>query len=438
MSIRRRLLIWLFSALLLVSAPAALMTYFGAREEVDELFDKEMQQLALSLQNRILSNVTRTPAVKKFQDTHDVDLISQAWNSKGDLIYRSHPYPPLPYAGNPGMNTLFWRGENWRVLNLKSSNTLIQVAQLLSERRQTANEITLHLLAPFTAFIPVLALLIWIGVGRGLRPLQKIAGEVERRTPSALQPLPEDNLPREIRPLVLALNDLLGRLDDALAAQRQFIADAAHELRTPLAALSLQAQLAERARDPKGKYAALQTLRQGIARATHLVGQLMTLARIDPENAFRPFKPIRLDELARETIADYAPLAGAKNIDLGLLTTETVHVLGNPEELRTLISSLIDNAIRYTPRNGQVDINVRPEAGAVWLEIIDTGPGIPADERSRVFDRFYRGCESGHTGSGLGLAIVKRIADRHGAEIQLDSGKAGRGLRIGVQFKGIA
>lgn len=224
-----------------------------------------------------------------------------------------------------------------------------------------------------------------------------------------------------------ALNGLLHRLDDALAAQRQFTADAAHELRSPLTALSLQAQVVERAIDPVKRATALTTLRHGIARATHLVEQLLILARLDPEAVRQLLVPLRLDELARAVVGDFVPLAAEKGIDLGVTVAEPMLVSGDAETLRILL----DNAIRYMPAGGRVDVSVRAENDAVRLDVADTGPGIPPAEHARVFDCFYRGLGNAEPGSGLGLAIVRRIADcqRPGgsAVLRTDRGSTVRG-----------
>ena len=266
------------------------------------------------------------------------------------------------------------------------------------------------------------------------------------RAPGVLEPLPEAGLPAEVQPLVHALNGLLGRLDRALGAQRAFIADAAHELRTPLAAVHLQAQIAERAGTDAERRAALAELKAGLARATHLVEQLLTLAREEPGVAERPFAPVNLVELARSVVGDHAAIAAARGVDLGIAgehaesAADRIVVNGDAAGLRALLSNLVDNAVRYAPAGGRVDVGLDKEGQDVVLAVRDSGPGIPASERGRVFDRFYRVPAPGATdvsGSGLGLAIVKRIAERHDANIALGpgiSGPVGEGLGVTVRF----
>jgi two-component system OmpR family sensor kinase len=271
-------------------------------------------------------------------------------------------------------------------------------------------------------------------IGRGLAPLAQVAEAVAHRNPHSLEPIPNKGLPKEVGILVSALNALLSQLDQALSAQRQFTADAAHELRSPLTALSLQAQLAERATEPALRAQALQTLRQGIDRASHLVQQLLTLARLDPEAGDYPLTPLFLDDLARNVVADFAPQAANRHIDLGLSRADHVMVAGAEEALRILLSNLIDNGIRYSPADARIDVSVISEATAIRLEVNDTGPGIALDERNRVFDRFYRVLNSVESGSGLGLAIVRKIADQHQADIRLTDGDGGIGMKVIVTF----
>ncbi len=246
--------------------------------------------------------------------------------------------------------------------------------------------------------------------------------------------MPEQQAPEEVRPLVGSLNDLLARLGEALAAQKAFIADAAHELRTPIAALQLQAQLAERAENEADRHAALEDLKAGVGRAGRTVQQLLTLARQDPDLAARPFESVALGELARQVVAEHMPLAEATDIDVGLAAADdALTVRGDPAALRVLLGNLVENSLRYTPPGGRVDLSVGGIEDQPVLEVRDTGPGIPEEDQTRVFDRFYRGEATHEPGTGLGLAIVKTIADRHGAKLALRNEASG-GLRVKVAF----
>jgi len=426
MSIRRNLLIALLSALVLVGLAASAATYFAARNEANELFDYQLRQMALSLRDQTLQSRN------EFFPEFDYDFIVQVWDSAGTRVYLSNQNIALPQSGL-GFDTVPVNGEDWRTYTMSDGVKVIQVAQPMSVRRDRAAAIALRILAPLLASLPLFALLIWLLVGRGLRPLGDIARAIGARVPSSLEPLPDAGLPGEIQPMVAELNGLLSRLGDALETQKQFTADAAHELRSPLTALQLQVQLVERAQSDVERREALEQLKTGIRRASRLVEQLLTMARLDPAAA-QARSAVDLDALAASVAADFETLAGAKRIGLRLGRVEPARAAGVPEALRTLLGNLVDNALRYTPEGGSVTIDAFTEDGRAALAVTDSGPGIPPEERERVFDRFYRLPGSGAQGSGLGLAIVSRIAESHHAEIELGEGEASRGLRATVRF----
>jgi two-component system OmpR family sensor kinase len=256
-------------------------------------------------------------------------------------------------------------------------------------------------MSPFLLLLPLLGVLVWFSVGRELRSLEAVARAVGRRTVLTLDPLSEGGLPDEVRPLVGALNELLARLGRALDAQRDFVADAAHELRTPLTALRLQIQLAERAASDEERASAFATVSSGLNRATHVVEQLLTLARQEPEAEERIAEAVGLAALARQVVAERMPIAEAKAVDLGVTRAESLTVQADAESLRVLLANLIDNAVRHVQQGGRVDVAVFADRGCAVLEVIDNGPGIPAAERERVFDRFYRRPGNEVSGSGL-------------------------------------
>jgi two-component system OmpR family sensor kinase len=433
-SIRRQLLAALLGTISLALLLGAFAIYRSTLAEVDDLFDYQLRQLALSLRDQAFHNAF-APATEGVDE--DFDFVIQVWSPEGVRVYYSHPHKTLPGLVQMGYNTITTPEGNWRVFAAQLNSLVIQVAQPLKVRNQMAFKAALHLLLPLSALLPVLTVLIWILVSRGLAPLDRLAKAVATRSPKALEPLPEQKAPVEVLPLVRSLNGLLARLAEALAAQKAFIADAAHELRTPIAAMQLQAQLVERAESEGEARAAIADLKAGIHRAGHAVRQLLTLARQDPDMAAKPFVSVSLAELARSVIGDHIALAGAKDIDLGLAATdEKALVLGDTEGLRILLANLVENAVRYSPPGGQVDVFVRRrQDGSAVAEVADTGPGISLKEQARVFDRFYRGEGTSEPGTGLGLAIVKAVADRHGAKIELDNAKSG-GLRVSVVFAG--
>jgi two-component system OmpR family sensor kinase len=308
----------------------------------------------------------------------------------------------------------------------------------MSVRRERAAQLALQTLRPFALLLPVLALLIWLAVGRALEPLQRLTAQVLARRVHSLEPLSSARLPDEVQPLVAALNELLERLRAALERERAFMADAAHELRTPLTALHLQAGTLARASGEAERTAAMTGLAAGVQRVRHLVEQLLSLARQEPRAESAPV-PVRLDDAAREVVAELVPLADAGGVDLGICAAEPATVTGDADALRTLLRNLVDNAVRYTPAGGRVDVSIETPAASgsaagARLVVADDGPGIPAAERERVFDRFYRRAGAPAPGSGLGLAIVQAIAVAHGATVSLSDGPGGKGLAVTVEF----
>jgi len=441
-SIRRELVGWLTLGLVVAIVAAAVATYLRARDEANALFDYQLAQMASSITGMPLT--ARGP----LGATPGADaLVVEIWNRDGVEVYRSQPQRRLPQQGPIGFRTVATESGEWRVFATLAGDQVVQVAQPMKVRRELAASMALSTILPLLAVAPFLVVVVWFGIARGMAPLERLAAAVGRRSPRTLEPLPESGLPREVQPLVRALNGLLARLDGALDAQRAFIADAAHELRTPLTAVHLQAQLAERAGSDAERAAALAELRAGLDRATRLVGQLLTLAREEPGVTDRPLAPVDLAAVARSVIADHFALAAARGVDLGLAGPEAdsakaAPVHGDAASLRTLLSNLIDNALRYTPAGGRVDVAVAREGDAVLLSVRDAGPGIPPAEHARVFDRFYRAPGTADVpGSGLGLAIVKSIVERHGAEVTLGpglGGPAGPGLAVTVRFPAAA
>ncbi len=434
-SIRRRLLGWLMAAVLGAGVLAAAVGYAVALHEMDELFDYHIRQLALSLASQAVQHDSALVALPENAEHPEYDFAVQIWNERGDSVYLSPNYPALPPRATLGFSNVKDASGEWRIYATQLGPRTIQVVQPLAVRRQMAFASALRTLLPLLLVIPLLAVAVWLTVARAMRPLHAVAGVVERKGASALEPVDEGGLPVEIAPLVAALNRLLRRLEASISAQRAFIGDAAHELRTPLAALRLEAQVLVRTSDENERRAAGEEFVGSVDRATHLVEQLLALARSEPDAAAHTFVPVRLDELAREAVADLAAGAVAKGIDLGAGDTGAeVTVRGDPQALRILLRNLVDNAVRYTPPGGRVDVAAGRTEGRALLSVLDTGPGIPADERERVFDRFYRVPGSAEIGSGLGLAIVRRIADLHGAQVTLESGEGGAGLKVSLIF----
>ncbi len=430
-SIRRQLLVSLLSTLVLIGLFAALGIYLTVEAEFNELFDYELRQVALSFRDDSLGGPIAPPV--QIVDEKD-DLVIQIWNRAGVLVYVSDVLPALPPRAPAGFSSVSTPGTEWRAFNIDLREHTIQVAQPKSVRHALAASAAARTLLPILFLVAALGLVIWFIIGKGLRPLKKVTDAVEQRSASALQPLPDTDLPREVRPLVTALNNLLGELGHALEVRRTFIADAAHELRTPLTAVQLQIQLARRATSNEERAAAFVQLDEGVKRAIHLVQQLLTLARQEPELAERSSAPVELAQLARQAVADHASIAEAKGIDLGVDGEAPVWVSGDFEALRAMLGNLIDNAIRYIQRGGKIDVGVNTQDNQPVLSVTDNGPGIPAEFRDRAFDRFSRLEGSAELGSGLGLAIVKNVVLRHHATVALEAAEHDRGLRVLVRF----
>ena len=369
-SIRRQLLVWLLAGLSLAILGAAIGTYLRARDEANALFDYQLKEMAASLTDAPFAGVP--PAASSTPPGPDT-LVVQIWDRNGVQLFMSQPRRVLPQHAQLGFTTISTDSGEWRIFSTLSGGQVVQVAQPMSARRELAASLALHTIVPLLAVLPFLVILIWFTIARGLSPLERVAADVGRRSPTALEPLAEANMPREVQPLVHALNGLLERLGEALAAQRSFIADAAHELRTPLTAVHLQAQLAERAGSEAERKAALSELKGGLDRATRLSEQLLALAREEPGVPDRPMTNVDLAAIARAVVADTAALATAKGIDLGADANGVVQVRGDRNALTTLVSNLVDNAVRYTPAPGRVDVIVRTEGGHGVLEVRDTG-----------------------------------------------------------------
>jgi two-component system OmpR family sensor kinase len=429
-SIRRKLLLALLTALSAVMLLAAFATYRVAEGQANAMFDEQLRQIGLSMRDPMFFGTL--PA--QIGNDEDSDYVIQVWSSEGETLYYSRPHRMLPDRAQLGFATVDTPSGAWRVFALQQHGQTIQVAQPMEVRKSRAAAAALRTLTPYLVSLPVLALLIWFIVGRGLHPLNRIARSVQSRTPASLAPLDAGDAPEEVHGLVNALNDLLARLHAALESQRAFVADAAHELRTPLTALQLQVQVADRATSDEDRRVAMAELMAGLRRTSHAVQQLLTLARSESAPSAEPMLPVNLLAEARSAVIEHQPLAAAKHIDLGLGDGAVgVTVAGDADGIRIMLANLIGNAIRYTPDGGRVDIVTGIDQGRPCLLVDDNGPGIPPAERERVFARFYRRPGEQENGSGLGLAIVKAIAVRHHAEVALTTSPAD-GLRVVVRF----
>jgi two-component system, OmpR family, sensor kinase len=418
-SIRAHLVLWLVAALAAGSALVVLLTYTSAHEELDRVFDDELRQIAEAVHLREDWKDTGTVRVARPEFLYAVRAYDETGRLFFETMVTARPFD-APRSLDPGYSEVESLGELWRVYTHVAPEGIVQVAQPVSMREALARELSLRMLVPVLLLIPVLgAVLAWVS-RRGLAPLEHTSRRVQERDAGRLDPLPSDDVPVELRPLVDALNALLARLSASMDAQQAFLADAAHELRSPVAALALQAQLAERAQLPETRAAAFADLKEGIARASRMVEQLLNLERLERGGRIEPAGPVDLARLAREVVASFAVRADALGLDLGVDAPPSIVVSGAEPELRSLVNNLIDNALRYAPRGSEVTVSVGSNGNAVELEVLDSGPGIPPDHRARVFERFQRIPGDATPGSGVGLHIVSKIVERHHGTIALE------------------
>ena len=435
-SLRARLLWFLLAAIVLAAGVQALVAYRTVLNEADEIFDYHMQQMALSLR----AGLPPSAAVGGIgTGEQNFEFVVQVWTTEGVRIFESAEEAALPQLAVLGFADVRARGTTYRVFSVQTRGLVIQVAQDLKVRKRMAGALALRTIGPIALMAPLLMLVVWWVVSRSLAPVARVRRQVAAREANELSPVSEEGLPEEVRPLVHELNLLFDRVRHAFDAQKHFVADAAHELRSPLTALKLQVQSLQRAPDEATRDIAVGRLAAGIDRATRLVEQMLALARHEASMAAGA-KPEQVDlaEVARLAVSDAIANAQARHIDIGLARADSAVVQGQPEALRMLLRNLLDNAVKYTPEGGRVDIGIaRSEVdgdSGVELSVDDSGPGLPESERERVLDRFYRSGEPQAPGSGLGLAIVKSIADLHGATVSLGVSPSLGGLRVVVRW----
>lgn len=439
-SLRRRMLLPLLGGVAVLWLIMLAFSYFDAHHEVDELLDTQLAYTAQTLlalaSHEAHERDAGIAALGDEADKHQLSLRFQVWGMDGVLLMRSRNAPTSPLTTREGFSDESDRTGQWRTFSLwdKEREIQVQVGEDQEARDELIIEVAWKLLLPALFGLPILGFWVWLATRHGLAPLGAVAAQINNRDPSHLDALAPARAPLEIKPLLVALNNLFRRVEQTLGNERRFTADAAHELRTPLAALAAQAQVAQRSGSDAERQHAIEQLRLGVDRAAHLVDQLLTLARLDPEQAFTDMQPTPLKMLVEDVCAAHGAAAVSKQISLELDAVDT-SVTGNKTMLQVLLRNLLDNAIRYTPAGGRVRVTLAADKSAVNLRVSDSGPGIPVDERELAFQRFHRGAAGqDQVGSGLGLSIVQRIAELHGAKLSLSDGEDGRGLAIGVAF----
>jgi two-component system sensor histidine kinase QseC len=460
-SIRKFLLFNLLLAITITTTLTAVGNYYLDQKDIQDHLDTLMAVSALSYQALLGDDIHKRP-LAKIQETLEtipqkidnfyqkrflnntppenyMDKFNfQVWTNGGKLLLHSSTAPKIPLTSElDGFSDKKISKQDWRVFT--TYNNKAGIRTVLAERYNTRNELG-HRIAQDDLYImlltfPLSGLLIWIIIGRGLDSLDRVAEEVANRAPSHLEPVDLDEVPEEIKPVIDELNKLFFRLKEGFEREKRFAADAAHELRTPLAALKTQAQVALHSQDIEEKNRAIQKLIVSVDRSTHIVQQLLTMSRLVPGASHIEGKGyVNLTRLAREVLAMLAPSAVEKQIDLEFVTSsENLSIYANPTALDILIRNVVDNAIRYCKEHGHIKVSLSKFSNnEILLEVSDNGPGIPPELRDRVFERFFRVLGNKSPGSGLGLAIVQQICDLHGGRVMLDTPKKGTGLIIRI------
>lgn len=443
-SLRRRLVALLIGVLALFWGLTAMLAFRTAHAEADSLFDAQMVQVAETLLAIVATgNPLVAGEMAEHQHAYQLPVAFQAWKRDDggawQLLVRSSEMPFEPVASAPGFDEHDLEGELWRFFTIDHDHSgyRVIVGQNHGARYRLAGTFALHLLLSICIGLPLMALGMWAVVGRALRPVSATADAVGGLDPRRLAPVQVPGpLPAEIAPLVTSIDALVGRVSEVLDNERRFTADAAHELRTPLAALKIQAQVAARASDEATRKHALEQVATGVDRMSHLVEQLLTLARLDPDAGRGAMDRFDLAELAEGVCSVLTPQALRRGQTLALEAPASFALRGNRWWLEVLLRNLVDNALRYSPEGGRVVVSL--DATACSLQVADDGPGIPPAERAQMLTRFARGSAVEAEGCGLGLSIVGRIAEITGATLAFEDGlrraDGGAGLAVVVRF----
>ncbi|WP_371867238.1 sensor histidine kinase [Pseudoduganella guangdongensis] len=435
---------WMLAPLLLLWPMSIAITYLVAKSIANQPFDHALEDTLTVLTQQVREvdgAIPRLPAsARDILRADDIDNIYyQISSPSGSHVDGDRDLPPPKAepesesyrAGAVAFHNATLHGTPIRVaytwVNLQENKAqpprlaLVQVGETLEKRAKLANEIIKGVILPQFIILPIVLALVWFALSRGLLPLRELQERIRDRPSDDLSPIPPRQVPEEITPLVKSLNEMLERLKLSIDSQKRFIADAAHQMKTPLAGMRTQSELALRQTDQAEVHRSLEQLAKSSEAATRLVNQLLALARAENQpQAGTAMQPLELDLLARDTVHDWVQASFSAGIDLGYEPArEEVPIAGNPLMLREMLSNLIDNALRYTPRGGAVTVRVRRSAQHALLEVEDNGPGIAPAERAKVFERFYRILGSNTEGSGLGLPIVREVAQQHGAEVDL-------------------
>jgi two-component system sensor histidine kinase TctE len=452
---------WMFAPLLLLWPLSVAITFLAARALADAPFDQSLRDRAMVLGQQVVlledhGQVALPRAAGELMRAADGESpMFQVVDARGALVAGEPGLPrptlhDMPAPGRVKLRTDEYRGGEVRIAYTRvvplrvdddAAPMLVQVAEQLDQRRHLANEIIKGVIFPQFLILPLAVALVWFGLSRGLAPLKAMQMRIRARRPDDLSPLDARDTPEELVPLVESFNDLLQRLNQNLATQRRFLADAAHQMKTPLAGIRTQAELAARQTDPEERARSLSQLSRSSARAAHMVDQLLALARTENIDAAAPFERTNLAAIARDAVADRAPLALERGIDIGFEAQGDAWVTGRRVLLAEMLDNLIDNALRYTPEGGIVNVRIQGLEDEVEVDVEDNGRGIAPADREFIFERFYRVLDGQTEGSGLGLAIVREIVAQHDAWIEVRDGLPwppergrGRGTSFVVRF----
>ncbi len=431
MSLRQTILVWITVLLAIIGVGATAASYHFAKVEADKLLDTQLRQIAHNAGEGLSPD-----ALPRIAHSREDEVVIQIWNASGEVILHTSSVS-LPRQSKLGFTDLDFAGKSWRVFTSSDGRRTAQVAQQWSARQEIAGNAAFGAALPILGAIPFAWLvIIWV-VNRLLRRLSSFAETLAKRSIDAKDPIPLGDVPREIAPLNTAMNALIGRYQGAVERQRRFVSDAAHELRTPLAALQIQVDnLRTHAKSRSGAWKeTIDDMNAGVRRASALVEQLLRMARLEDGAPPGKRRDIDLKDLVGEVVADHVPIATQKDIDLGLSVNDTFGCRLADPETRLLFANLVDNAVRYTPSGGTVDVILQARGDDALVEVVDSGCGIPNAALPRIFDRFFRAAPPGVEGTGLGLAIAKAIADRNGFHLTIENRRDGAGVVARVQIR---
>lgn len=440
-SIRKRLLIAVLFIVTVFWVLVEAVMVFSIKDEVDEMFDSQLAQAAA-----MVAEISLTPLHKYdgeplvlsrsvFGHKYERKISFQIWRD-GRLLARSQSAPAWRVSPGLGYSAASVNGHHWHLFGLQEGDYVIYAGEDYEIRRELLENILIGSSVLLLMALPIIAAIIWFAIRRGLAPLTRLAREVRRRSPAQLQPIHPEGAPVEVAPLVSSLNTLLARLEDALERERRFTADASHEMRTPLAAIKTQAQVALRARNDREMEQALRGIVRGVDRISHLMEQMLILARLEPDQK-GGVQELDLKQVVEKEVADLGKLAREKGVDLTYQQAgeRDAWVFGGHKAgISVLVRNLVDNAVRYTPEGGKVIVLLEDAGDAFVLRVSDNGVGVPMPDRARIFDRFHRQLGQDSDGCGLGLSIVKRIVELHHAGLAVEDSPLGSGLSVVVRF----